>query len=232
MKVKHFFFGILLLSILVLSVGTAVTATTYTIGVRGDLYTWEIKKLDPIYLDIADIPSNTFVGDRADMQVMKVVETDTAWTIECWFRNYNRLVKDWPAPRLRWLHCGSACDITVPVPKDPHSWDYALICGLPVNEYLTEAFGPTCVEGNKLKISSTLIKDWFHMDVLMEYVYDTSTGLMSSMKYTKGDTVLIEVALLSAIPGYELPILLGITAISTLGLIYLVMKRNTLINLN
>ena len=200
MHSKHFLFGIILLSILMFSIMTAVNATTYTIGVKaGDSYTWEIKTLDPSY---PGVPSGVKVGDRETMAITAVDETSTGWVITYHFTSYT----------------GSSSSETETVPKNPTSWGFGLICALPVNEYLTGAVGSSHVSGNKITISYGLYS--------LEIVYDTSTGVMSSMKNTEAERgVVFEIALVPSIPGYELPIILGVSTVSTLCLIYLVMKK-------
>lgn len=198
MNSKRVFSGILLLSVLTFSIMTAASATTYTIGVKtGDSYTWEIKALDPSYTGAGGAK----VGDRETMSITSVDETTTEWSIAYSLTAYN----------------GASSSGTGTVPKDPASWSFIYICALPVSDYLTGAYGSSHVSGNKVTFTG--------MTVIIEMTYDTSTGVMSDMKYTVNGKVIFEIALVTTIPGYELTIFLGVSAISALSLIYLVMKK-------
>ena len=65
-------------------------------------------------------------------------------------------------------------------------------------------------------------------DYEIVWTWDTDGVYQGSEAIVDGDTI-YEIALkksfLERIPGYELPILLGITAMSTVGLIYIIMKK-------
>ncbi|MFX1257331.1 MAG: Loki-CTERM sorting domain-containing protein [Promethearchaeota archaeon] len=61
---------------------------------------------------------------------------------------------------------------------------------------------------------------------IVKITVDESTGIFSLLQLINDDEeVLYEWGTVSAIPGYELPILLGITAACTIGLIYIIRKR-------
>ncbi|MFX1258260.1 MAG: hypothetical protein ACFFAN_10395, partial [Promethearchaeota archaeon] len=58
-------------------------------------------------------------------------------------------------------------------------------------------------------------------EYIEETTFDENTGLMSLYQLMNDDEEIIyELAAVSAIPGYELPILLGITAVFIIGLVY------------
>ena len=61
-------------------------------------------------------------------------------------------------------------------------------------------------------------------DAVLKLKY-RSNGIMESYIWETTDGVVILDIGFSSIPGYELPILLGITAVFTLGLIYAIKKR-------
>jgi hypothetical protein len=200
MKSKKILFGFLLLTIFAISMMTAANAVT-TIGVKiGDSYTWQVKTLDPSY------PAGSIrQGDEAKMTITNIVESGAGWTINYAYWSFG-------VP-----FSGSGASSSDFLPKDPTSWSIGLICGLPVADYLTAAYGSTFASGNKLIFAIGVYSE--------EITYDTSTGVMSDMKYSEGGKVMFEIALVPAIPGYELSILLGVSAISTIGLIYIVMKK-------
>lgn len=200
MKSNKFLFGFLLLTIFAISMMTAANAAT-TIGVKiGDSYTWQVKTLDPSY------PMGSIrQGDKSKMTITNIVESASGWTISYAYW-------DWAAD-----FSGSGASSSDFLPKNPATWSFGLICGLPVADYLTGAYGSTFASGNKLIFAIGVYS--------AEITYDTSSGILSDMKYSKGGTVMFEIALVPAIPGYDLSILLGVFAISTVGLIYIVMKK-------
>ena len=62
------------------------------------------------------------------------------------------------------------------------------------------------------------------------YIYDTQTGFLTGYKIIdEGGTVIYEYGSSQFIPGYEIPIILGIIGIFTIGLIYIMKKRYNLI---
>jgi len=61
------------------------------------------------------------------------------------------------------------------------------------------------------------------------YTYDTQSGFLTQFQIIDEDgTVIYEYGLSQFIPGYEIPLILGITGIIIIGLIYIVKKRNNL----
>ncbi|MFX1260010.1 MAG: hypothetical protein ACFFAN_19345 [Promethearchaeota archaeon] len=63
-------------------------------------------------------------------------------------------------------------------------------------------------------------------EYIEEITFDENTGLMSLYQIMNDDDeVIYELAAVSAIPGYELPILLGITASFIIGLVYIVRRK-------
>ncbi|MFX1394031.1 MAG: hypothetical protein ACFFAH_10695 [Promethearchaeota archaeon] len=58
------------------------------------------------------------------------------------------------------------------------------------------------------------------------YIYDTNNGFLTEYKIKNEDGVIIyEYGLSQFIPGYEIPLLLGIIGISVIGLIYIMKKK-------
>ena len=59
------------------------------------------------------------------------------------------------------------------------------------------------------------------------FIYDTENGFLVGYKIFDEDGELVyEYGLSDVIPGYEIPLILGITGIFTIGLIYIMKKRN------
>ncbi|MFX1257244.1 MAG: hypothetical protein ACFFAN_05270, partial [Promethearchaeota archaeon] len=70
------------------------------------------------------------------------------------------------------------------------------------------------------------LEDTEYEDYIEEWTWDENTGWLSLYQLMNDDEeVIYEVAAAGAIPGYELPILLGVTAAFTIGLIYVIRKK-------
>ncbi|MFX1256601.1 MAG: hypothetical protein ACFFAN_01980 [Promethearchaeota archaeon] len=94
------------------------------------------------------------------------------------------------------------------------------------------------VEGNKLILDNTFVydsddddastadNDWEYEEFTEEWTWDENSGVCSLYQLINDDDeILYEYALSNAIPSYELPILLGVTAGFAIGLIYIIRKR-------
>lgn len=79
-----------------------------------------------------------------------------------------------------------------------------------------------------IEIDEDDAKAWYSKidgDLILEYRYN-SKGVIESTKFMDEDgNVIYEISLAGLIPGYELPLFLGITAIATIGIVYTIMKR-------
>jgi len=101
---------------------------------------------------------------------------------------------------------------------------------IPVEEYLDELdlYKWYDVDGNKLTCEideGELEEGYPEEDFTMEATYNDK-GIMSKMIiFNDDDEVILKAVISGIIPGYELPILLGVAAISTIGLIYLYKKK-------
>ncbi len=68
--------------------------------------------------------------------------------------------------------------------------------------------------------------DWDYEDYEEEWTYDEESGFLSLYQVLDGEDVLLEITLETPlISGYEIPVLLGITAVFTIGLIYVIRKK-------
>ncbi len=226
MKAKYALFGFILFSMLAFT--TMVQAASYSIGVSaGTETTYEVKTVDNSGLkdcgidDLGDFTDGDKVGDKCKTVVTKVEEEDDYWkiTYDSW---------DWTSKDFK--SDPDDEDKSYKIKKDPDdvSGSYPQIsgCAKDVAKYIKaidwnddyEIDGTTVTSdgidlglgGDKIKVSVT---------------YDSNTGLVSSFRYlNEDDDVLYEYAS-SSIPGYEVPILLGVVGLTTIGLIYLVMKK-------
>ncbi len=114
--------------------------------------------------------------------------------------------------------------------KDPTDINYFFeiyrICPTPVGYYLQGAFGQNpdhyIVEDNTV---TTNPKHFMSQKYDIKITFDTSTGLLDSYEWIYGGKIIFEIGQYNAIPGYDPPIFLGIIAISTIGLIYMIMKK-------
>ena len=83
----------------------------------------------------------------------------------------------------------------------------------------------------KSKDNTVIHDSIFDEETFVEnFIYDTENGFLVGYKIFDEDGVLVyEYGLSDVIPGYEIPLILGITGIFTIGLIYIMKKRNNLI---
>ncbi len=119
--------------------------------------------------------------------------------------------------------------------KDPTSLSAypSLILPVPVDAYLTALVGsiPSYAQDYISSQDNVLTIDYGkvpyypynYKDVM---TWDTTNGVISSEKFTYVGKTIWELTLQGfQIPGYELPIFLGITALSTIGLIYVIRRK-------
>jgi len=83
----------------------------------------------------------------------------------------------------------------------------------------------------KSKDNTVIHDSIFDEETFVEnFIYDTENGFLVGYKIFDEDGALIyEYGLSQLIPGYEIPLILGITGIFTIGLIYIMKKRNNFI---
>ena len=115
--------------------------------------------------------------------------------------------------------------------KDAVSFN-GLIVPVPVDAYLTALVGtlPTYVDWITAEDTSLTFDygkiPYYSYNYKEVFTFDEEKGVLTSNKYTYVGKTIWELKLQTfQIPGYELQILLGITAISTIGLIYIIRRK-------
>ncbi len=257
MKRKCFLIGVLLLHIIFLSATVQVQAASYSLGPeKGTEIILEVKTFDkkglkdvfgdgweeaiPEEADEAGLRSKILVrevDEDADIDLGILgkydafgIEADIwEWTDEefekepdedefeiVWFQDPEDLNDAYDVVG------GYAYDITMPfVPID-------------VVKFLDEIEEWKEDEDHeewKTKDNTVIHDSIFDEETFVEvFIYDTENGFLVGYKIFDEDGVLVyEYGLSDVIPGYEIPLILGITGIFTIGLIYIMKKRNNFI---
>ena len=102
-------------------------------------------------------------------------------------------------------------------------------CPNPAADYLAGLdWSGVDIEGTSI-VTEYEANDFANVDIDYDYsIMFNSNGVFKGYKaQTEDGSLIYEVGLQSAIPGYELPIFLGLTALSAIGLIYWTRKRMT-----
>lgn len=208
MKSRYFLISLLGLSILTLS--SIAYATTYSVGVEvGDKQTYLVKTLGEGYT------SYNTVGNTFTLEVISIGDSSTQ-------------------PSTHWgiyLKATGASETTLEYQlKKTPTFGIAYICPVDVATYLSEA---NALVGGQAEVSGRSAK-WTDNGVYKELTWDED-GWMTSLKYTVAGEVVSELvetdtpagggATGTGIPGYDLPILLGISALFSVCLILLKKKR-------
>ena len=258
MKIKCFLMGVILLHIIFLSIAVQVQAadTSYSLGIKKDteiileVKTFDKKGLKDVFGDGYKhaIPEGADeVGLRYKIVVREIIEdaeidlgilgdydafgfeadiwewtkgdfgdnpTDEEFEI-VWFQDPEDLDDAFDVVG------GYAYDITMP------------FAPLDVVKYLDEIdeWKEDRNEEWKSKDNTVIHDSIFDEETFVEiFIYDTGNGFLTGYKIIDEDgAVIYEYGLSQIIPGYEIPLLLGITSIFTIGLIYIMKKRNNLI---
>ena len=95
----------------------------------------------------------------------------------------------------------------------------AVACPTPVADYLTAI--ATALTGYTASGTTLTMGDTTNGIVS---TYDAGSGLITSYKYYVSGVLVLDLSS-GGIPGYDLPILLGITAIGVIGMIYVMRKK-------
>ena len=251
MKAKFFVLAFFILNLAIFS--TTVQAADYEIGVEEDteiileIKSFDEELADSIYGtdDIEDI-----IGDDAEVgarQKMVITDIDDGEDVTYVAYGVNLgTYKSFMVEYDEWDWTMDTADFdgdpdedkeTLPVPEDPKDlpddWPMPFdIIPTPVVDYLDaiDWDKDIDVEDNVLtiKVDKDILKLAFKdmkEDVIYEFTYDEDTGIRVRTRFlTTDDEVIVEMSA-AGIPGYELPILLGFVGFSTLGLIYITMKR-------
>ena len=212
----------MLLSIFAMSMMINGSAAVYTLGVsKNDEFVYQVTTVDEDGLETvfgtgwaSYLGEGSVKGVKWKYLITKIDEETTYWKVTMSF---------WDATVGEFEEFPDSTVYLVTIYKDPASSSgIYYFCPTPVSNYLEAAYGASSsyeVEGN----SYTYTNSYYNIDHVL--TFDSSSGAMSSMKYVYVGKTIWEIRLSSTIPGYELPILLGITAVSTIGLIYIVMKK-------
>ncbi len=256
MKIKCFLIGIFLIHIILLSTAVQVQAANYSMGLKKDTeIILEVKTFDkdglkdvfgdgwkeavPEDADEAGLRSKIIIREvdkdaKIDLGILGDydafgIEADIwEWTDGefdeepdedefeiVWFQDPEDLDDAYDVVG------GYAYDVTMPfVPID-------------VAKYLDEIdeWRESDYEEWKTKDNMVIHDSIFDEENFVEiFIYDTENGFLVGYKIIDEDGELIyEYGLSQVIPGYEIPIILSITGIFTIGLIYIMKKRNKLI---
>lgn len=223
MKSKKLFFGLMLLSLFILSNMLSAQAAVYNIGVaENDEFIYEVTTVDEAGLEAvfgtnwaSTMGSSSILGVKEKFIITTVKEETNYWKIT--MQHWNPTTTDFE----EYPDSGTYTDY---VYKDPVDASFAyLFVPTPVSSYLTAIAGKyTDVKssGNTITYDCDFMKTGLDMEITFN-----DNGVMSSMGYVYVGKTIWEITLGGLIPGYDLAILLGISAISMLSIIYIVMKK-------
>lgn len=230
-KTRYFLIGFLLLS--VFAFAAMVKAADYEVGVaENDELTWTVKTLDgEAYKDLTGEEYDESEGDKSKIQITKVETKDDKATItyDSWdttSESFSEEPDDKDQEMTLHLSKDDISNLTAYgffyrqiIPTAPSDYIAAV-----VEEADNEDFS---AEGSTLTITGDSIKLLLTNDKesSLKVTYNNK-GVLSTWQLLDADNkVVAELGLAGGIPGYELPLLLGITGIFSIGLIYTIMKR-------
>ncbi len=257
MKKKCFLIGVLLLHIIFLSATVQVQAASYSMGLEKgteiilEVKTFDKKGLKDVFGDGWEeaIPEEADEAGLRSKIIVREVDKDTeidlgilgeydAFGIEAdiweWTDEEFEEEPDEEEFEIVWFQDpddindaydvvgGYAYDVTMPfVPID-------------VAKFLDEIDEWKEDEDHeewKTKDNTVIHDSIFDEETFVEvFIYDTGNGFLTGYKIFDEDGVLVyEYGLVETIPGYEIPLILGLSGIFTIGLIYIMKKRNNLI---
>ena len=223
MKSRNFLLGFFVLSIIAISAMLSANAAVYAIGVKADdSFTYQITTVDEAGLEAvfgtnwaSDMGSSSVKGAKAKYLITKVEDLTTYWklTVSYWDLTTADFAEFPDSSGSMWVY------------KDPDDASgFGLVCPTPVSSYLAVIAGkyPTFLTADE---NTLTIDTGYPSGFKMSYTYDSGDGALSSMKYIYTGKTIWEMSRSGIIPGYELTILLGVSAITTVGLIYIQMKK-------
>ena len=224
MKSKKLFFGLMLLSLFILSNMLSAQAAVYNIQVaENDEFIYEVTTVDEAGLEAVfgadwagDMGSSGIIGVKEKFIITSIDDTSTSyWKIT---------MQHWNPTTVAFTEFPDSGTYTDHVYKDPADAFYvSLFVPTPVSSYLTVVAGKSTLmesSGNTITFDWDIIKTGFDL----VYTYNNN-GVTSSYAYVYVGKTIWEVTLGGLIPGYDLAILLGISAVSMLSIIYIVMKK-------
>ncbi len=243
MKPKTFMLTFVVFSLFTLSVMVqAAQAAAYSIEIKkGDKFVWEIKSFNKALSDkvfgedsVEDLlnAKDIDVGATTQNVIKEVEEEDDYWllTYDDWdFTMKQKDLEDDADDK----------DVEKKIYKDPADLGKNVVPifladYIPTDaaSYLKKIDWADDTEVNGLTITQSVEKAdlkafWSGADedAKFQFVF-ASNGVKVTTRYLsdKGE-VILEIGFKGNIPGYEIPVLLGLTAISTVGLIYLILKK-------
>ena len=233
MKTKYFFISYLLLTIFAMSSMISVQAADYKMDVEEDEeFYWTLNTLDEDLADdygMDDIED--WVGEDAELgakfkYTITELDDDKINGTDVFIVEY----KFWG-----WATDEADFDDkedtkrTAYLAQDPDVYEknnqyFQWVMPTPLEDYLDEIDWDDDYEIDGKILTRTVEYKDLEGDLLYQYTFN-DRGVLESLKAMTEDNEVIYEYALPTIPGYELPILLGITAIFTIGIIYTIVKR-------
>ena len=233
-KSKHFLISFLLISTFTIGLSSNTYATQYTIGIStGTEHTLAIIKLDEStitrefmakWMDLFLQFGFDFIkeeqivyGARMKWEVLSINESATDGSYTGWGIDF--AVWDWStAPPAE--HDDSQYLF---VNDDPSNEVNAFLCAKPVSEYIGET---TTGSDNDLE-DTTVTREIDYLTYTFTFVYtwDSDTGFLSNFKIIYLGATVLEIGIPWLFFGYEIPIILGITAIVVVGVVIIILLR-------
>ena len=218
-KTQYFLIGFLLLS--VFAFASMVKAADYEVGVaENDEFTWTVKSLDKeAYEDLTGEEYDDSEGDKSKIQITKVETKDeeAIITFDSWDTTSESFSEE-PDDKDQ--------EMTLKLSKDDisnytaYGLIYTRIIPTSPSDYIAAAVeeandDDVSAEGSTLTITGDTIKLFFTNDKESSVkVTFNNKGVLSTRQLLDADNkVVAELGLAGGIPGYELPLLLGITGI-------------------
>lgn len=223
MKSKNFLLAFLVLSIFAISTIISANAAVYSLGVKeNDTFTYQITTVDADGLEAVYGPSwasalgeMSVKGAKVKYLITTIADKTTYWllTVSYWDATTGDFASYPDSSGSMWVY------------KDPNdSFGPSLVCPTPVSSYLTVIAGkwPTFLDASDNTLTETFSSPSGYKE---SWTYDNSDGALTSFKWIYAGKTIWELSRSGIIPGYELTILLGVSAITTIGLIYILMKK-------
>jgi len=223
MKSKKIFFGLMLLSLFILSNMLSAQAAVYNIGVaENDEFIYEVTTVEEDGLEAvfgADWASylgpEGIKGVKEKFIITTIKEETTYWKITS---------QHWDPTTAAFSEYPDSSAYYMNIYKDPDDAGYVFFfVPTPVSSYLAVIAGKyTDVKssGNTITYDFDFIKTGLDWEITFN-----NDGVMTSWAWVYVGKTIWELTLGGLIPGYDLAILLGISAVSMLSIIYIVMKK-------
>ncbi len=221
MKNKGKLFSIVvLLSLSLLAISTSVFGqTTYTCEVKEeDEFIFKVTTLHPEFGDMGELS----VGDKMKIKITDITEETDYFDVE--YDEWDMISKgetfnstaDWE----EW-------EVVYKDPSDPQAfWELSYFVLTPVSDYLAAFAEANSEEG--YSSSGNKLTESYDSTTQFITTFD-SNGVWSKRVLKAGGIVVVVLSRGGggglAIPGYDLPILIGLTVIAGVSIIYIVKKK-------